>query len=204
MVLSLIIKMEQKKMLTKKNITNGLLIALFLFVFLVPSAKAFLIQGLMEIGLFKPNSIEKKIALSQDLAEIKFKDIKGNVVSLADLKGKVVFINFWATWCPPCLAEMPSVNKLYQQFENDASVVFIMVDADNNFSKAQSYMDRKKYKLPVYAAASNMPDVIFKGSLPTTIVFDKKGRLSYHDEGAANYSNPKFITFIKQLKELQY
>lgn len=191
-------------MFTKKNITNGLFIAMLMVVLLVPSVKAFVMQGLMEVGLFKPSTNHKKIEIAQDLSTIKFKDAKGNVVSLADLKGKVIFVNFWATWCPPCLAEMPSVNKLYQQFEKDAEVVFIMVDADSNFSKAQAYMDRKKYKLPVYAVASAIPEIMFRGSLPTTIVFDKKGRISYNDEGAANYSNPKFIAFIKQLKELQY
>ena len=191
-------------MFTKKNITNGLFIAMLLVVLLVPTVKALVMQGLMEIGLFKPSTKHEKIEIVQDLSTIKFKDARGSVLSLADLKGKVVFINFWATWCPPCLAEMPSINKLYQQFEKDAEVVFIMVDADSNFTKAQAYMDRKKYKLPVYAVASTIPEIMFRGSLPTTIVFDKKGRISYNDEGAANYSNPKFIAFIKQLKELQY
>jgi len=191
-------------MFTKKNITNGLFIAMLMVVLLVPSVKALVMQGLMEVGLFKPSTNHQKIKIAQDLSTIKFKDAKGNVVSLADLRGKVVFVNFWATWCPPCLAEMPSVNKLYQQFEKDAEVVFIMVDADSNFTKAQAYMDRKKYKLPIYAVASTIPEIMFRGSLPTTIVFDKKGRISYNDEGAANYSNPKFIAFIKQLKELEY
>jgi len=191
-------------MFTKKNITNGLFIAMLMVVLLVPSVKALVMQGLMEVGLFKPSTNHQKIEIAQDLSTIKFKDAKGNVVSLADLRGKVVFVNFWATWCPPCLAEMPSVNKLYQQFEKDAEVVFIMVDADSNFTKAQAYMDRKKYKLPIYAVASTIPEIMFRGSLPTTIVFDKKGRISYNDEGAANYSNPKFIAFIKQLKELEY
>jgi hypothetical protein len=78
-----------------------------------------------------------------------------------------------------------------------------MIDADSDFAKAQAYMDRKKYKLPVYTFASQLPKELFKGSLPTTIVFDKKGRISFNEEGAANYSNPKFIAFIKQLKELK-
>ncbi len=191
-------------MLTKKNIGNGLFIVFILLVLFVPSAKALLMQGLMQLGLFKPTIETEKQVLSADLSAIKFKDAKGNVVSLADLKGKVVFINFWATWCPPCLAEMPSVNKLHQQFGNDKEVFFLMVDADSNFEKAQAYMDKKKYKMPVYIAASAIPDVLFKGSLPTTVVLDKEGRLSYSEAGAANYGSPKFIDFIQQLKALKY
>jgi len=104
------------------------------------------------------------------------------------------------TWCPPCLAEMPSVNKLHTQFGNDNDVVFILVDADGNFKKAQAYMDRKKYKMPVYTFFSEVPKQIFGGSLPTTVVFDKKGRISFNGVGAVNYADPKFISFIQALK----
>eukprot|EP00744_Colponema_vietnamica_P034011 GILI01056897.1.p1 GENE.GILI01056897.1~~GILI01056897.1.p1 ORF type:complete len:268 (+),score=1.53 GILI01056897.1:80-805(+) len=126
--------------------------------------------------------------------------VEGRIVDLGELNGKVVFLNFWATWCPPCLAEMPSVNKLYEQYKTDAEVVFLLEDADNDFTKAQAYMDRKSYQLPVYNAITAVPETIFKGSLPTTIVFDKMGRISFKGEGAANYNSPKFIAFIQQLK----
>lgn len=187
-------------MLTKKNIANALFIGLFLIILFVPSAKALVMQGLMEIGLFKPSITSQKTSPYTDLSAIKFKDANNNVISLADLEGKIVFLNFWATWCPPCLAEMPSVNKLYQQFGGDKDVVFLLIDADSDFKKSQGYMDRKKYNLPVYTFASELPKQIFSGSLPTTLVFDKKGRISYNGIGAANYAHPKFIAFIHALK----
>lgn len=193
-----------KDMMTKKNIVNAIFIALFLVILFVPSAKAFLIQGLMEIGLFKPKTapIAQEMP-SADLSGIKFEDKSGKVVDLGALKGKVIFINFWATWCPPCLAEMPSINKLYEQYKDDKDVVFIMVDADSDLVKSQKYMDARSYKMPVYSVASNIPETLFKGALPTTIVFDKQGRLSYNESGAANYASSKFIEFIEQLKSLK-
>lgn len=196
-------RLETMKTLTKKRILNLLFIALLVVFIFVPSAKAFLIQGLMQVGLFKPAIEQPKQQAIQDLSAIKFKDAKGNTLSLADLNGKVVFLNFWATWCPPCLAEMPSVNKLHQQFKNDSEVVFILVDADSDFAKAQAYMDRKGYQLPVYNVASSIPETLFAGSLPTTVVLDKKGRLSFKEVGAANYASDKFINFINQLKALK-
>lgn len=191
------------KSLTTKRIFNFLFIALIAALIFVPSAKAFLIQGLMQIGLFKPAIEQPKQQALQDLSTIKFKDAKGNTLSLADLNGKVVFLNFWATWCPPCLAEMPSVNKLHEKFKNDSEVVFLLVDADSDFAKAQAYMDRKGYQLPVYNVVSNIPEILFAGSLPTTVVLDKKGRLSFKEVGAANYASDKFINFINQLKALK-
>jgi len=193
-----------REMMTKKNLINAVFIALFLIFLFVPSAKAFLMQGLMEIGLFKPKT--EPIAVGTppvDLSGIKFEDKSGKTVDLGSLKGKVIFINFWATWCPPCLAEMPSINKLYEQYKSDKDVVFIMVDADSNLAKAQKYMDSRSYGMPVYSVASNIPENLFKGALPTTIVFDKQGRISYNESGAANYASSKFIEFIEQLKDLK-
>lgn len=192
-----------KKIFNNKNIVNALFIAVFLVLIFVPAAKALMIRGLMEIGLFSADVKEKPVSganTSVDLSGIRFKDASGKEIDLASLRGKVVFLNFWATWCPPCLAEMPSVNKLHHQFANDKDVVFMLVDADNDFGKAQKYMDRKGYKLPVYNVASSIPEAIFKGSLPTTVVFDKKGRIAYNEAGAANYGSEKFIDFIKKLK----
>lgn len=192
-----------KKVLNKKNIINALLIGFFLVLIFVPAAKALMIRGLMQIGLFSPGVVDVKETIqtpAADLSGIKFKDASGKIVDLGQLKDKVIFLNFWATWCPPCLAEMPSVNKLYEQFKEDKDVIFILVDADSDLLKSQKYMDNKGYKLPVYQVASDIPEMIFKGSLPTTIVFDKKGRVAYHEVGAANYASEKFIEFIKKLK----
>ncbi|MGN7203498.1 TlpA family protein disulfide reductase [Pedobacter sp. SAFR-022] len=188
----------------KKHYFNMLLLCFVLLMVFVPSAKAFMLRGLMEIGLFKPGTsavtAEQRLAPAVDLSGIRFKDINGKVVDLGNLKGKVVFLNFWATWCPPCLAEMPSIQKLHTQFAADPDFVFLLVDADSKLPEAQQFMQKKKYSMPVYEVASNIPEQLFKGSLPTTIVFDKKGRISFNEEGAANYGHKKFIEFMLQLK----
>ena len=191
------------KYLNRKNITNFLFVTALLVLLFVPSAKAFLLQGLMKVGLFKPSTTEKPHVTALNLSSIKFRDAGGKVVDLGSLKGKVVFLNFWATWCPPCLAEMPSVNKLYEQFKSNPQVVFLLVDADGEFQRSQQYMDKKAYGLPVYAVASDIPEAVFKGSLPTTVVLDKSGNIVYHGEGAANYADKKFVAFIEKLITLK-
>jgi thiol-disulfide isomerase/thioredoxin len=182
----------------KKIVTNSIFIILLAVVLFVPAAKAMFIRGLMELGLFSPKTTVKPVLPTADLAQVKFKNAQGKVISLADCKGKVVFLNFWATWCPPCLAEMPSVNRFYEQFKKE-EIIFILVDADSDFGKSQAYMDRKKYQLPVYTFASELPKSIFAGSLPTTLIFDQQGRISFREEGAADYTNKKFIEFVKEL-----
>lgn len=186
----------------RSKIVNALLLILVLVIVFVPSAKAFLIQGLMEVGLFRPEMNKTVEAESDQInaAAIVFSDANGKKVTLGDLKGKVVFLNFWATWCPPCLAEMPSINKLYEQYKNDPQVAFVLVDADGKLAKANAYMERKKFALPVYSLETAVPETLFSGALPTTVVFDKQGRISYKESGAANYASKKFIEFIEKLK----
>ena len=186
--------------MVKKNGLNIFFVIVLLVIVFVPSSKALVLRGLMEIGLFKPAigaPVVNKVGSGLD--GIRFKNAAGKVVDLGSLKGKVIFLNFWATWCPPCQAEMPSVNKLYQRFKNDPNVVFILVDGDSDLPKAQQYMNRKQFELPVYEVDSTIPEQLFKGSLPTTVVFDKEGRISYNEEGAANYNSKKFVEFIQQL-----
>lgn len=95
---------------------------------------------------------------------------------------------------------MPSINKLYKQFENDASVVFIFADADGDLPESAKFMSNRKYNMPVYKVDGEMPEQIFAGSLPTTIIFDKEGRISFKHEGIANYSDKKFAEFLNKLK----
>lgn len=184
----------------KKYISNGIFILILALILFVPSAKALVIQGLMTIGLFNPDVKTAKMVANPSL-DLRFKEQNGNVVTLAELKGKVVFLNFWATWCPPCLAEMPSINKLYERHKGNSDVLFLMVDADNNFAKANGYMKSRQYTMPVYHLASSVPEQIFAGSLPTTVVFDKQGRLSFRHEGPANYNSKKFVDFIEKLRK---
>jgi thiol-disulfide isomerase/thioredoxin len=183
----------------RKNIFNALFIVILLVIVLVPDAKAFLIKGLMEIGFYSPKvEIPKEIATS--LNGIQFKDVKGNVIDLGDLKEKVIFLNFWATWCPPCRAEMPSINKLYTQFKDDKNIVFIFADADGDFTKSTKFMSDRKYEMPVYKVESEIPEKVFAGALPTTVIFDKQGRLSFRHEGVANYVDKKIVDFLNKLK----
>ncbi len=190
--------MEQKKL--KKYIYNGLFIALLAILLFVPAAKAIVIQSLVTIGLFNPNPTASTQGISVE-NDIKFKNEQGEIVTLSSLKGKIVFINFWATWCPPCVGEMPSINKLYEKHRNNKDVVFIMIDVDANLQKASSFMQQRKYNMPLYEMASGVNEQLFSGVLPTTFVLDKKGRISFKGEGAANYNSKKFVNFMEELRQ---
>lgn len=196
--------MEKKK---KKwySFDNMLTVVLVIFVVLMivhPGVKATVIQGLMKVGLFQPKVAKENSQITtesnNDYSAV-FHTAEGKIIDGEMLKNKVVFINFWATWCAPCLAELPSINKFYQQFKNNPDIVFLMIDADNDLQKSTSFMEKKNYDMPVVSAQGNIPTEWYSGTLPTTIVLDKNGNIRYRQTGAAEYSNKKFSKFIIDL-----
>lgn len=97
---------------------------------------------------------ENQVAETPDVT---FRDENGKIVRLKDLRGKVVFINFWATWCGPCVAEMPSIDQLKASFKGSENIVFMLVDVDGDLKRSKSFMAKNKYNLPVFTAESAIP-----------------------------------------------
>jgi thiol-disulfide isomerase/thioredoxin len=195
----------KKKWLTLSNIITWLLLIALLAMFIDPNVKATYIRALMQVGLFQPDipatSTAKNAGVATDYSELRLSDSKGQPISPDSLQGKVVFINFWAPWCPPCIAEMPSIGQLYQTIKQDPRIVFLMVDVDGTFSKSEAYFDKKGYQMPIVAPYASLPASLFEGTLPTTVILDKTGKIAMKHEGAADYSSPKFIKFMQELAE---
>ncbi|MGF1532773.1 MAG: TlpA family protein disulfide reductase [Bernardetiaceae bacterium] len=128
-------------------------------------------------------------------------DLGGGDFRPLDLAGKVVFINFWATWCPPCVAEMPEIHALYEKMLPEGDVVFLMISLDQDPSKAVDFVERKGYQFPVYALRGSLPDVYAHSAIPTTFVLDPRGKVAFKREGMASYDTEEFRAFLLGLKE---
>jgi thiol-disulfide isomerase/thioredoxin len=118
---------------------------------------------------------------------------------VADLKGKVVFINFWATWCAPCRAEMPSINVLYDRYKDNANMVFLIVEIEGRKAKAEAFMKEQQLTLPISFPNSDIPKEWLSGSIPSTVILDKAGNVATRHEGMADYSSPDVGKFIQDL-----
>jgi thiol-disulfide isomerase/thioredoxin len=165
-----------------------------------PNAKAFLLKGLIKTGLYQPGITTSKNDSDYPIAPATlFVASTGEKMDLSKMKDKVVFLNFWATWCPPCIAEMPSINSLRARYKDNDQVIFLMVDVDNNRTVAETFMKQNNYDLPVYTQASSIPESLFKGSVPTTIIISKKGEIVFNQEGMADYNSEKMQGFIDDL-----
>ena len=188
----------------KSNIGFIVTLIFFAIITVSPEAKALLMRGLMKTGLFTPDvtnlqSDEISKPNGTDNLSVSFITLDSRPINLADLKGKVVFINFWATWCPPCIAEMPSVNSLYNKMKNNDNVVFIMVDMDNKLESSEAFMKKNSYDLPVYAPTGSLPEELFTGSLPTTVIINKSGKIVFKHEGMADYDSGETEKLLNDL-----
>ncbi|MDQ6476851.1 TlpA disulfide reductase family protein [Dyadobacter sp. LHD-138] len=191
----------KKKWFSVSNIFSTVLLVFLAAMVIDPQVKAWTIQNLMKIGFFQPR-IDKKLdggIAAEPVPNILFKDGEGKTVDLASLKGKVVFINFWATWCPPCIAEMPSINALHDKFKDNEHVVFLMMDVDNNYEKSDKFMKQHQYGLKVVNPAGDIPPVFTQGAIPTTVILDKRGQMVFRQEGAADYNSSELVDMITQL-----
>lgn len=130
------------------------------------------------------------------LPAFRMRNGRGEIVDLAQFRGKKVFVNLWATWCPPCRAEIPSIESLGAKTDR-SKVEFVMLSLDDNFDKAKTYAANNNMKLPVYYPAADLPQLFVTEGIPMTIIFNEKGEVVFNEVGSANYDTPKFQDLLK-------
>ena len=147
------------------------------------------------------------LAANFELADYNFflNDTLGAPVSLADYKGKTIFMNYWATWCPPCIAEMPNIQALYEEMtrtaESKEQVVFMMVSLDEDPEKALAFIERKGYSMPVYFPRSRKPPIYDTSVVPTTYVINSDGYIVMKKRGMAQDNTQRFKDFLRNSSE---
>jgi thiol-disulfide isomerase/thioredoxin len=173
--------------------------AVILLLLFYPPAKIFLLKALLHTGLFNASTKTAPVIKENKSADLFFTDQNGITQHMAELRGKVIFINFWATWCPPCIAEMGSINALHAKLKHDPHFVFILANADNNLPASIAFMNKNKYDLPVYTISSAIPENLFSGTLPATLIVDAGGNIVQKHEGIANYDTAAMLAFLQSL-----
>jgi thiol-disulfide isomerase/thioredoxin len=123
--------------------------------------------------------------------------LNGQDFKMIDTKGKVVFLNFWATWCPPCVAEMPSIQRLHEKLKDDG-VVFVCVSNEET-SKVSQFVKEKGLTFPIYTIRGTPPDVFKTRGIPATFILSPEGKIAFRHIGSARWDDERSIDFIKGL-----
>ena len=197
--------MEKTKIWLKRNWSTVLLVGLLGVLIVSPDAKAWFMRQIISTGIMNASVQDKKVmtaaepGASETGVNLSVRDESGKIISTSDLKGKVVFINFWASWCPPCRAEFPSIQKFYEKYKGNPNVVFLTVNMDEQVAAGENYLQRGNYTVPLLVPAGDIPPAYFSGSLPTTLVLDKTGEIRLQHAGMADYSKASFYRQIDGL-----
>lgn len=133
--------------------------------------------------------------------DFSLKRLNGSEVRLEDLRGKLVFLNFWATWCPPCRAEMPSMEKLYTEF-GDRDFVMLAVNLRENAERVATFKRRLELSFPILLDSDGTIGLTYGvRSIPTTYLIDQNGYLIGGALGARDWSGEEAFGLVRHLLE---
>ncbi len=179
---------------SKLKIFSDVVFYLLIISLLIPSSRTMLIRA----TLFRPKveTTDAAPIMKPQEYNLMLEDLEGNPVNLSDYSDKTIFISFWATWCPPCRAEMPSIQKLYDAYGDKLNIFLITTEEK---SKVESYLDASGYNLPVYFQKSAAYGIMDIQSYPTSYLISSEGEILVQKKGAADWNSR---SFRKKLDEL--
>jgi len=147
--------------------------------------------------------IEPEILISREESfnyDFSVKDLNGKELRMADLKGKVIFLNLWATWCGPCRVEMPSIQNLYNSIDKDRiAFVILSLDQDGQKPKIVQYISSKEFTFPVYQPASSLPKLLRVNMIPATFIIGPDGKVKHKKVGMADYDTDEMRGLLREL-----
>lgn len=171
----------------KKSHISNLLFVIVIILMIIPQTRKPIQVGFHTIvALFSPLVIDKEDQLLLSNYDWQLIDSNNTIFNIEQAKGKVIFVNLWATWCPPCIAEMPSMQKIYDAYGD--RVVFLFISNENQ-EKVTAFLKRKNLSIPSYYPLSSSPKEITSNSIPATYIIDKKGFIVVEKIGAAIWNS---------------
>ncbi len=173
------------------KIATDIIFYLLLISLLIPSTRTHVTSLLIRTTLLRPKVINQENAIKINLADFQLvlEDMEGNTVNLADYSGRTIFVNFWATWCPPCRAEMPSMQELYNSY-GEKLPIFLVTSEQR--SKVVNYLTESGFDLPVYFQKSQAMGLFDVHSYPTSLLISESGEVLVNKKGAANWNSGDF------------
>ncbi|MDO4225494.1 MAG: TlpA disulfide reductase family protein [Bergeyella zoohelcum] len=151
--------------------------------------------------LFTSAEVKSVESISDANYDIELKGINVPNANLKDFKGKkLLFLNFWGTWCPPCKQEWPSIQRLYES--KQGKMEFVLIAMQDEEEKVRGFLERNQFTAPVYIAQSPIEESLLPKVFPTTFILDKDGNVLMKEEGLKDWQAKSVLDFIEeQLKK---
>ena len=178
------------------SLASDILFAALIVMLLVPSTRSLLLAGVAGVRTVfsSTGSVEEAVPLSEAAWSWQLTDQQGRKAAFASFKGEVIFLNQWATWCPPCRAELSSIEKLYRRY--GGRVKFVLLTGEDP-AIVKQFLDSHGYTFPVYYGNVS-GDELRSRTIPATVIIGRKGGVVMERRGAYNWNARK----VRQLIEL--
>ncbi len=179
----------------KKHWGNILFVVLFV-VLILPQTRIPIQVFVQRSISFSPSETIENERKTLENYYWNLRQINSEELNFSRSEGKVVIVNFWATWCPPCIAEMPSFQQLYNDYGDKIDFYFVTSD---NTEKVEKFIKKNGYNLPIYFETSEAPKLLESNILPTTYLISKWGKIVIDEKGAADWNSLKMRGIIEKL-----
>ncbi len=179
----------------KKHFSN-ILFGIFILLLIIPQTRMPIQVFLQRMIAFSPSTV--KVEKRETLANFSWqlREVNGTGVNLSESENRVILINLWATWCPPCIAEMPSLQALFDDYGDKVDFYFVSNEKTETLHR---FLERHSYNLPVYQPLEDAPGLLNSRALPTTYVISKKGEIVVNKTGVANWNSAKTRELLDKL-----
>ncbi len=139
------------------------------------------------------------VVAGQLAPEFAVEDRAGKVHRLSDFRGRVVLVNFWATWCPPCIEEMPSMESVLQEID-ETQLTILALSVDDSWEPVDAFVGEGGYDLRIYSDFDEKVARLYgTEKIPETYIVDKQGLVVHKVEGAIDWMNPEMLSFLRKL-----
>src|SRR5690554_6943204 len=183
-----------KKFLKKQ--WSNIIFGVFVILLIIPQTRMPIQVFVQRLISFSPSETTEEKRETLQNYHWQLQALDSREINFSQSKGKVVIVNFWATWCPPCVAEMPSFQKLYDEYGNKVDFYFVTSEEPE---RVQRFLKKHNYSFPVYLQKYEAPAQLQSSVLPTTYVIAKNGEIAISETGVANWYSKKTRDLIDQL-----
>ncbi len=180
------------------SIFSDVIFVVLIILIIIPSTRIEVTSFFIKLTSFPPSLMDQgdRFKVSEETNSWLLYDMKGNPVKYSELNKKPVFLNLWATWCPPCVAEMPGIYDLFKKYGNEVNFVIISNETTNKIREFSS--SKSMDGLPFYMSNS-VPDDFFSKSIPMTFIIDNTGIVVMDKKGAARWNSEKVKRLLDEL-----
>jgi peroxiredoxin len=185
--------LKEKRFIRLKSVLLGLLIAVALTLFIFLVQRPVQDNPQRRVGQFKPQE-------GYYAPPFTLRNLKGNLEGLDNHLGEVIFINFWATWCLPCVKEMPSFENLYRRYRSQGLTLLAVSLDKGGSSKVQKFADKHKLSFPILLDTESVAEKLYPSfSIPFTYVVDKHGKVVARVDGAKDWGSSETFEAVEYL-----